>query len=236
MNVRKMKLTQKWIVSILAVTAVLFAATSCLDDDDDPVVVPVAFVSLYHGSPDAPHLDIEVDNRQINFNPFEYTQYSGYLRFYTGDRNLRFGPYAASNTVLDTTVNFEPDKAYSVFVVDEYEDASIVVLNDNSDAPSTGNAKLRVINLAPDAHQFDLVENQSNVVADALSFGETTDFMEIEAAEYDFQLRDSGNDAVMLTIPDINLQSGYFYTAIIRGYVTPPGGNSNVLSMQIVVN
>src|SRR5688572_12119329 len=145
----------KWVskirlVGLLAMIVLIVTLTACLNDDDNPVV-PVALVSLYHGSPDAPDLDIEVDNRQINFYPFEYSDFTGYLRFYTVQRNLKFGPYAASNIVIDTAVTFEDDRAYSVFVVDEYEDVSIVVLNDNSAAPASGKAKVRVINIAPDA-------------------------------------------------------------------------------------
>lgn len=215
----------------------LLAFTSCLDDDDSNLEnVPVAYVSLYHGSPDAPDLDIEVDGRQINAYPFEYTDFTGYLRFYTGERNLRFGPYASSSIDIDTTVDFEANQLYSVFVVDEFEDAGVVVTHDNSDTPAKGKAKIRVINLSPDAGDIDLIANGDDIWSADLAFKESSEFTEVDAAEYDFQVRSSANDDLLLTVPDIQLQPRYFYTIIIRGFETPPGGNSNVLAAQVVVN
>jgi hypothetical protein len=216
----------------------MVALTGCLDDDDNTNVnVPVAYVSLYHGSPDAPDLDIEVDGRQINAYPFEYTDYSGYQRFYTGDRNFKFGPYASSSVNIDTTVTFEKNKAYSVFVAGEFDNAGLVVLNDNSDSPASGKAKVRVINLSPDAGEVDLaIGDETGSLAGNLMFKEASEFIEVDAEEYDFQVRSSANDEVLLTVPDIDLQPRYFYTIIIRGFETPPGGNSNVLAAQIVVN
>jgi hypothetical protein len=233
--------TVKWVSKIrlaglLAMGVLIVTLTGCLNDDDNPTV-PVALVSMYHGSPDAPDLDIEVDNRQINFYPFEYADFTGYLRFYTGQRNLKFGPYAASNIVIDTTVTFERDQAYSVFVVEAYEDASIVVLHDNSAPPSSGKAKVRVINIAPDAPAIDFAEQDgADALVEGLSFKEASDFIEVDADEFDFQVRTSTGIEVLLQLPDINFQPRYYYTVIVRGYLSPPSGNTNVLSAQIVVN
>lgn len=222
----------------MLVSATLLSVTSCLDDDDSKIEnVPVAYVSLYQGSPDAPDLDIEVDGRQINAYPFEYTDYTGYLRFYTGERTLRFGPYASSSIEIDTTVDFEANQLYSVFVVDEFEDAGVVVTHDNADTPAKGKAKIRVINLSPDAGDVDLIANGSeDAWSSDLAFKESSDFMEVDAEEYDFQVRSSANNDLLLSVPDIQLQPRYFYTIIIRGFETPPSGNPNVLAAQVVVN
>lgn len=232
------KIFSKRIAALMLSCSMLLAFTSCLDDDDSKIEnVPVAYVSLYHGSPDAPDLDIEVDGRQINAYPFEYTDYTGYLRFYTGERNLRFGPYASSSIDIDTTIDFEANQLYSVFVVDEFVDAGVVVTHDNSDTPAKGKAKIRVINLSPDAGDIDFVANgDEEAWSSDLAFKESSDFMEVDAQEYDFQVRSSANNDLLLTVPDIQLQPRYFYTIIIRGYDTPPGGNPNALAAQVVVN
>lgn len=218
--------------------AVLFSFTSCLDDDDPSTTnIPVAYVALYHGSPDAPALDIEVDNNQINTAPFDYAEYTNYLRFYTGNRNLKFGPYASSSVNIDTTIMFEPNKGYSVFIVDEFENGEVVVLNDNADPAASGKAKVRVINLSPDAGNVDLmVAGETDNWAADLEFKDATEFTEVNAGEFDFEVRASDNDELLLTLPNTHLQSRYFYTIIIRGYDTPPEGNTNVLAAQIVLN
>ena len=138
---------------------------------------------------------------------------------------------------IDTTVDFEANQLYSVFVVDEFEDAGVVVTHDNADTPAKGKAKIRVINLSPDAGDIDLMANGDEDAWSAdLAFKESSDFMEVDAEEYDFQVRSSANNDLLLTVPDIQLQPRYFYTIIIRGFETPPGGNPNVLAAQVVVN
>lgn len=230
------KISKTWLLALIAVTGLVL--TSCLDDDDnDNERIPVALVSLYQGSPDAPDLDIEVDNTTVNYYPFEYADYTGYLRFYTGERNLQFGPFGASNIVLDTTLTFEENRIYSVFVVDEYEEISVVVLNDNSDQPASGKSKVRVVNLSPDAAPVNVVvAGEANVIADDIHFKEASDFMEVDSDQYDLQVRNASDDELLLSVPDMNLLPGYYYTIIIRGYVDPPEGNTSVLSAQVVVN
>lgn len=216
----------------------LAGMVSC-NDDDEPQVdpTPVAFVSLYHASPDAPDLSIVVDDQPINTYPLDYSEFTGYLRFRTGDRNLKFGPFGASNIVIDTTVTFTEGSVYSVFVVDDYNDASVLVLNDNSENPADGKAKIRFLNLSPDSEEISLLANgESGALFSGQAFKETSDFTEVNAGAYNFQVTSTGGGDNVLSIPDINLRPGWFYTIVVRGYENPPGGNTNVISAEVIVN
>jgi hypothetical protein len=216
----------------------LAGMVSCNDDDDPQVEpIPVAFVSLYHASPDAPDLSVQVDNQQINNYPLDYSDYTGYLRFRTGDRNLKFGPYDANNVVIDTTVTLSEANLYSIFVVDEYDNSKVLVLNDNSENPASGKAKIRFLNLSPDSEEMSLRANGSqNPLFAGQAFTETSEFIEVDATGYDFQVTSTSGDDNVLSIPDIELRSGWFYTIVVRGYETPPGGNTNVVSAEVIVN
>jgi hypothetical protein len=209
-----------------------------LDDNDTPVQPATAYVSLYNASPNSPGLSIKVDKRTVNGNAFDYAEHTGYLRFYTGDRLLEFGPFGASNVVADTTVKFEEDKAYSVFVVDDFQNPDVLVLNDDTPQPATGKAKVRFLNLSPDAPEINLaVAGNDSALFSGQSFKETSDFIEVDAKEYDFQVKlTSGNGDMLLSVPDINLQDGWMYTVLVRGYRTPPGGSSAVLSAEVIVD
>ncbi len=110
-------------VAMVSSVAIMLSLTSCLDDEDG-TATPVAYVSIFHASPDAPDLDVVLDNRQIFEQPLEYTDYSPYLQFFTGNRKLAFYPFNASNVLLDTTYNFQANKVYSVFVADNVADMS----------------------------------------------------------------------------------------------------------------
>lgn len=231
---------QRWSARIAlmgCVGGILLIASSCLDKDDQNVVpIEVAYVSLYQASPNAPDLDIIVDNRQINSGPFNYAEYTGYLRFYTGQRNIRFGPFGASNVNVDTTLNLENGKAYSVFVVDEYENAGVLVLNDEVDAPAEGKAMVRFLNLSPDGGNVSLnaADNSTPWFADQ-AFKATSEFKEVDAKLYNLAVTNASGTGV-LSVPDTDFRGGRYYTILVRGYQTPPAGNNHVLSAEVIVD
>lgn len=210
----------------------LLLSAGCGDDDKN-TPIPVAFVSIYQASPDAPELGIVVDNRQINSFPFDYSEYTGYLRFYTGSRNLRFTPYGADNVVVDTTLNFEEGRAYSIFLVDDYKKADILVLEDVGDG-TEGTAMIRFLNLSPDAAAVNLeAEGHAAPVFASQSFREPAVFKSLDPIVYDFRV-ESATGETLLELPDTQLQAGRFYTILMRGYQKPPAGNNNRLSGQIL--
>jgi hypothetical protein len=212
---------------------------SCLDDDSNNNIVdlPVSYVSLYNASPNAPALNVVVDNRLINGNaPLRYADNTGYLRFYTGKRTLEFGPYNANNVAVDTAVTLEDKRAYSIFIVDNYENAEVLVLNDSSAAePATGKAMIRFVNLSPDAAPLTLkVKDAAGNLTDAQPFKGATAFQEVDAQSYNFEVVAGG--ASVLNIPTVALTSGAYKTILVRGYKTPPAGNTNVLSGEVIVH
>lgn len=226
----------------LCFTLLLGSFTSCKDDEDvKPTPEPdsVAYVSLYNMSPDAPPLGIRVDNNRINFNPFDYTDHTGYLRFFTGDRELLFTPFNASNTLLQTTISLEEDMLYSVFVTGTADDLQALVTEDDIPEAEVDNAVVRLVHLSPDAPAVDL----STTTADGddplfsdVSYREASEFIEIPAGSTSFDITAAGGDEVIASVSSINFLPERVYTLVIRGYENPPAGNPNGLSVQIVPN
>jgi len=233
MNIRKT--IRVGMVTAIAMSVIM---TACLDDDSNNGIqdIPVSYVSLYNASPNAPGLNILVDSRQINNEPLRYADNTGYLRFYTGKRTLAFGPYGASNITLDTVVNLEDNKPYSIFVVDNFEHAEALVLTDTSvTAPGTGKAMIRFVNLSPDAGALALkVKDGEESLTGEESFKDATQFAEIDAKTYNLEVTGSGEAATSLNVPNVSLDEGTYYTIVVRGYKTPPAGNTNVLSAGII--
>jgi hypothetical protein len=209
---------------------------SC-DNDDDMVTQPVevAYVSIYHAAPDAPDLDIVVDGRVINFNPFDYTSYSGYLNFYTGDREIKFRAGNANNALIDTTFNFEDGKAYSLFAVNSMPDVEALLVVDTAAAPAQGKAMIRFVHLSPDAPAFELTAaGTASPLFPERSFKEATSFQEVDAKTYTFEVRNKGGSDVVLSAEDVEILPGKYYTIITRGFLNPPSGNNHVLSLEVL--
>jgi hypothetical protein len=217
--------------------ALIVLLASCMDKDDDAVTEPVqvAYVSVYHASPDAPDFDIIVDDRAINVNPFDYTSYSGYLNFFTGNRNIKFNAANASNALIDTTFNFENGKAYSLFAIDRLSNLQALLVVDSAAAPAAGKAMVRFVHLSPDAPAFDVAVSGQNAPLFANnSFKQATPFQEIDANTYSFDIKNAGASDVLLSADDITLTAGHYYTIVTRGFKTPPAGNNNILSVEVL--
>lgn len=225
------------VVAIVMAVCSAFVFASCDVGNDDVKPMPVAYVTLYNASPNSPDLDIVVDERQINAYPFEYADNTGYLPFYTGSRDIEFSPYNANNVVADTTVTLLDQHAYSMFVVDQYEHAEILILEDTSAAaPAEGKAMIRVVNLSPDAAPVALHEkDETSALTANLSFKDASEFFEVDGKTYDFEIVSSGSEST-LNLNDINLAPGTYHTIVVRGYRTPPSGNTNVISAEVIRN
>lgn len=233
-NVMK-SLTQKG-STLMAIAALLLFLTGCFDDDAKEVQpTPMGYVSIYHAAPDAPELDITVDNKPINRRPFSYSDYSGYLNFFTGSRNLKFSAFNASNTLIDTTFIVEEGKVYSVFVINRLSSLETLVVTDSAATPATGKAMIRFVNLSPDGPAVDIaVTGESSNLFDNTSFKQATDFKEVDAKTYSFQVKGTGTSDIILSANDIPVRAGGYYTVITRGFAHPPAGNTNVFSVEVL--
>ena len=222
------------LVRTLCLVALVLFMASCLDDDDSQnQVTPVAYVSIYHASPNAPELDVIVDDRQVN--RLDFTDYTGYLNFYTGERNFRINPFNASNSLIDTTITFTDGAFYSVFIVNNLPNVETLAVRDSSDAPAEGKAKIRFINLSPDAGALDVTDGDSSLFQ-TREFKKPSHFIEVDAASSSFVLQKAGSSDELVTVSDINLRPGRFYTIIARGFANPPSGNTNELSVEVIEN
>jgi len=226
-------------ITLLLFSVAAISFTGCQDDEfvaPDPV--PASYVSFYHGSPDAPDLDIQLENQVINSQAFKYAAYSGYLTLTPGERNIKFTPVNAANAFIDSILTFEKDKVYSLFAVNKQQNMELLVIQDSVKTPATGKAGLRIIHLSPDAPAIDISSTGATgtSLATNLNFKGYTEFLELASGKYTLQAKAAGTGDVLLTAADLQLEEGKTYSLLIRGLATPPTGNTNGLSAQLVRN
>ncbi len=236
-NVLKNKLHFRTIwMSMLAIMTV--AMTSCLDDDNGTVVprTPTAYVTLYHGAPGLTDVDVYADANKIGFNGFEYSDFSGYMPFHPGERDLKVTPYNAANSLADTTVNLKADSLYSVFIAGNDANAvELMVIEDNIPDEEAGKALIRVVHLSPDAPAFNLAEDDDNSTAvfEDVAFKEVSEFKQIDAGKTSFEVLSGADEELLTSVDNFDFVEGRVYTLIVRGFANPPAGNTNSLSVQV---
>lgn len=221
-------------VALLFCAALIFLA-SCMDDDSPAVeAVPHGFVSIYHAAPDAPPLDILVDNSKVNGRPFNYASFSGYLNFKTGSRNVKFNSVNAASALADVTFDVAEGKAYSLFVINTLSGIESLVVADNAAVPAAGKAMIRFVHLSPDAPVVNVGVQDGTSLFDNTSFKHATEFKEVDAKLYSFDIKSATTGEVVLSAKDITIEQGGYYTIVTRGFANPPAGNTNVLSVEIL--
>lgn len=223
-------------MGVLSLALMLFLS-SCLNDDDSKLEpVPAAYVSFYHGSPNISSLQIEVDHKPYNTNTFDYSTYFDYERFYPGDRDFSFKVGNAANSMVDTLVKFEADKAYSFFISKEGEGFVPVIVEDDLETPAAGKARLRIVHLSPDTPEVNLqMGNDEEEVFKNEAYREASDFVEVNAGRVDLELLSSNSGESLVKAESVNIREGRVYTLVVRGY-KDTSSTADKLSLQLVRN
>lgn len=229
-------------ITLLLGSLFITTLTSCLDiqESGDETVNPATHIAIYHGAPDAPDVDIFVDDIRLNNQPFLYASYSDYFNFVSpGNRKIKLTPVNASNAFIDTALTFKEGEIYSLFLVDRLQDIQLLAIEDSLITPGANEVGLRVVQLSPDAPSMDvvLVKSGSNTsFSTNIHFKDCTPFRKVASGLHTVQVRNAESQELLLAVPNISLEAGRNYSFIVRGFATPPTGSKNVLSLQVIRN
>ena len=228
-----MKNQLKKLVMILFATTFIFAG--CSDDDENPTTPALkkANIKVVHASPDAPGVDLLIDNNIAGTN-LTFPNNTGYLQVDEGTRNVKVNVTGTQTTVIDAGLKLEGSKIYSVFAIDQVTNLSPLVLVDDLTAPATGMAHVRFIHLSPNAPPVDITTADGIVVFGNYAFKDYSEFTPIPAGSYNLQVRLAGSDTVVLELNGIAVSDGSIYTVFAKGLV---GGTDNqALGAEIIIN
>jgi hypothetical protein len=113
-----------------------------------------ARVRVVHLSPDAPAVDILVDN-VVASRSLEYTGFIGPVALPAGERNLKVNAAGTSTTVIDVTPKLEAGKRYTALAVGKLADIEPLLLSDTTFAFKSAGL-LRLLHGAPSAPAVDI--------------------------------------------------------------------------------
>lgn len=118
-----------------------------------------ARVRVVHASPDAPNVDILVNNGKVLEN-LPYMEYSDYLPVPGGTYNVKINVTGTSTTAFEAPLTVAGGKDYTVIAVGYVGGGTpgftVKVLEDDNSAPTDGNVKFRIVHGAPGAPAVDV--------------------------------------------------------------------------------
>ncbi|MCZ4245023.1 DUF4397 domain-containing protein [Pedobacter punctiformis] len=208
-------ITSKIIFSLFAVT--LFFS-SCKKDWNNSDPIEAAGIGFVHASPGAGALDFIVDNSRVNNKIFTYTNDMGYFAAYPGSRLIGVTKKDSLKYLTTTTATFKSGKFYSIFVIDTLKKNSILVLEDDLTAPETDKAKIRFVNLSPDAPALDLAIQGQPALFATKAYKEFTSFVAVAPSDnYTFEVKESANPGAKTTLEAVKIEKGKIYTIWAKG-------------------
>lgn len=122
------------------------------DTDDGAAFIDLADARLMaiHASPDAPAVDLLVDDKEAAAN-LEFPNNTGYLGVMSGTRNIKVNAAGEDTTVIEADLDLESGSNTSVFAFDELANIKPLALDDDLTPPAAGQAHVRFVHLSPDA-------------------------------------------------------------------------------------
>jgi hypothetical protein len=212
--------------------------SSCKKDEVAP---DTASVNVIHASPDAPGVDLLVDNNKVNTAALTFPNATGYLKVTAGSRNIKVNATGTANSVINATLSFTKDKNYSLFAFNRLASIGAILVEDNLAIPASGQAHIRFFHLSPNAPAvtvgtlsgttFSAVFSNRVFETQATATANQA-FTPVPAGTYNFDVRANGNS--VLNLPNTVLQAGKIYTVFARGLVGSTGAQA--LGAQIVTH
>jgi hypothetical protein len=179
-----------------------------------------ACVRLVHTAPDAPPVDVYLNDAQIAQN-LEFGTATEYVLAPSGaDRGVRVTATGTpvDEAIIDAGLDFDPGQAYEILVTGGGDDLEATITGTDLRPVAQGQARLRVINASPDAGAFDvgIAGNEENLF-DGIAFRDATDYLVLDAGDYPLEVRPGGEDMTVALQSDATLEEGVTYDLIALG-------------------
>ncbi len=192
---------------------------------------PMAHVRVVHASPDAPAVDILV-NDGVAFSNVAFKEATAYASVPAATYNVKVVPSGATTPVVieaDLVLTAEA-AGYTVVAVGKLADIEPVVLMDSHTAPAASFAHLRFVHASPDAPAVDIAVKNGPVLFSDVMFKEASDYISVAATTYDLEVRLAGTGDVVLSVPGVALAGGTVYTVFAMGLA---GGTPALMAVPI---
>lgn len=191
-----------------------------------------ARVRVVHASPDAPAVDILV-NENAAFKNAAFKGITDYASLDAASYGVKVVPTGETEpAVIDATLDLMAGKDYTVVAVGKLDAIEPLVLMDNNSSPAAGKAHVRFVHASPDAPAVDVaVANGGPVLFSNVAFKGTGDYLPVDAMSYDLEVRLAGSATVALAVPGVKLEAGNVYTVFAMGLA---GGTPSLVAVPSV--
>lgn len=177
----------------------------------------MSYVKILHASPDAPAVDIYVDDNLVAEN-LAFTEATGYLPLQAGTYNVKiYGTGTTASPVIDTDVEVPSGTRLTIAAIGSMDDLRLLPIPEDITPSTAQGAFVRVVHLSPDAPAVDVTLQNGAVLFQDVEFGEVTNYANIPRGVYTLQIRPTGSTSVVMTISNVEIMPNFYYTVYVLG-------------------
>jgi hypothetical protein len=195
-----------------AFMALLIVSTLFIPAQSSAEMQMESLIRLVHASPDAPAVDIYMNDEQI-VSEAVFADATNYFSVPEGTNSIQV--YAAGTKgkqapVLSTTVNLQGGMAYTAVAANTLQNLELTVLEDEMGV-TNGKAKIRVSHFSPDAPPVNIGLKSGDVLFNKLTFKQTTNYEELEPNTYDLAVTTADGSELVLDLSETELAENTIY-------------------------
>jgi hypothetical protein len=188
-----------------------------------------ARVRVVHASPDAPAVDVLV-NDGVAFSNAPFTGITQYASLDPATYNVKVVPTGETEpVVIEEDLGLEAQD-YTVVAVGRLENIEPLVLVDDNTVPPSGQARVRFVHAVPDAPNVDIAVQDGPVLFENVPFKQAFPYITVDAGTYDLEVRVHDTGDVVLEVPGVSVEGQNTYTVYAMGLVEGPPALQAVVS------
>jgi hypothetical protein len=187
-------------------------------DEKPNIELADAQILFIHASPGADKLTMAIDDEEPVAAPQAYPGATTYQTLAAGEHTVEIRSQTGNATVLSQTVSLKPGRRYSFVAANLPSQIEGLLYEDPVLQPLAGRARLRLLNVAPEAPTLDVqIPGDTAYLFSGVSFRAATGFSPLPAQKVTFEIRSAQSGALLLTALDLDLQDGKSYSLYTRG-------------------
>ncbi|MTI67337.1 MAG: DUF4397 domain-containing protein [Firmicutes bacterium] len=188
----------------------------------NPYMNTVSYLRVLHASPDAPGVDVYLNNMIVASN-LKFKDFTPYLPLMPGLYNVKVFPANTQvNPVINANIEVKPNSDYTVAAAGMLKEIKPIIIDDTSGRIPVNKGQVKFVHLSPDAPAVDITLPDGTILFENIKFGETSEKLLLDPGTYTLQARVSGTDNVVLTVPNVKINPQKYYTVYAVGLVDGP--------------
>jgi hypothetical protein len=173
---------------------------------------------VIHAAPDAGPIDVYVGDAPI-IEGLEYGQASDFAAAANGQQQLRVvrAGEAVDQAIIDMTQDWTAGSAAQVTVSGQADDIQATIAGVDLRRLPENQARVRFNHASPDLEAVDVAIAAGPTPFQGIGFRTQSGYVVFDAGTYSFQLRESGQDTLLLEALDVPIDPGMVYDIVVIG-------------------